>query len=113
MKKPDGTYTEPGSNTLQYLLKAHFPSMQSTKETQYTEISKQTREINELEVDWLTVAKLKEVFKIFKNKKSPGPDGLKPTVLKQLSKKKLEELILLYKATLMLEFTRHAGRNLT
>ena len=105
MQKADGTHTEPGSNTLQYLLEAHFPSIQSTVETKYTEVRKQTREINELELEWLTVDKLKEVFKLFKNKKSPGPDGLRPTVLKQLSKNKIEELIFLYKTTLMLEFT--------
>jgi len=105
MKRDDGLHTEPGCDTLQYLLKAHFPSIKNTKNTVYTEDRVETHKINKLDVAWITKDKVKEVLKIFKNKKSPGPDGLQPIVLKQLSDGKIEELIFLYKTTLVLEFT--------
>ena len=111
MKRDDGSHTEPGCDTLQYLLKAHFPSMKNTKNTVYTEDRVETHKINKLDVAWITKDKVKEVLKIFKNKKSPGPDGLQPIVLKQLSDGKIEELIFLYKTTLVLEFTPLNGKN--
>ena len=61
--------------------------------------------VDELQETWLTTTQLRKVFNIFKNKKSPGPDGLRPIVLKQLTENKLGELIFLYKATLLLSFT--------
>ena len=111
MKRDDGSHTEPGCDTLQYLLKAHFPSIKNTKNTVYTEDRVETHKINKLDVAWITKDKVKEVLKIFKNKKSPGPDGLQPIVLKQLSDGKIEELIFLYKTTLVLEFTPLNGKN--
>ena len=36
--KEDGSYTEPGQDTLDYLLKTHFPAITDTQPTEYTEL---------------------------------------------------------------------------
>ena len=92
LTRNDGTITEPGKDTLEYLLKSHFPSIKSIKETDYTEYKLQSCNSG-YKPEWITVEKLKTVFNIFKSKKSPGPDGLKPLVLKNLTEDKLKELI--------------------
>ena len=105
LNKGDGTVTEPGTDTLKFLLNTHFPAVTETLETEYTEYKISTETVHELQETWLTTTQLRKVFNIFKNKKSPGPDGLRPIVLKQLTENKLSELIFLYKATLLLSFT--------
>ena len=105
LNKGDGTVTEPGTDTLKFLLSTHFPAVTETLETEYTEYKISTETVHELQETWLTTTQLRKVFNIFKNKKSPGPDGLRPIVLKQLTENKLSELIFLYKATLLLSFT--------
>jgi hypothetical protein len=44
-------------------------------------------------------------LKTFKSKKSPGPDGIKPTLFKHLNKKILQFLQFIYKASVYLEYT--------
>ena len=33
LEKDDGSFTEPGNNTLDHMLKSHFPAIEKTKET--------------------------------------------------------------------------------
>ena len=82
LTKPDGTTTEPGQDTLEYLLRAHFPSITEIKPTEYTELKIQTCEIMKREIQWILIDKIGQVFNKFKSKKSPGPDGLQPLILK-------------------------------
>ena len=96
--KPDGTITNPGAETLKYLMEAHFPTITEVAETEYSNQVIQTSRINATNIDGFDMDKLKEVINTFKNKKSAGLDGIKPHT-------KLSELLFIYKAMLLLNFT--------
>ena len=49
--------------------------------------------------------KLEEEVQSFKNKKAAEPDRLKPFVLRELSKNKLEELLFIYITMIILQCT--------
>ena len=85
LKKPDNTFTSPGKETLEYLLSAHFPSIQPTEDTVYTEYQLSTEDINATQLDWLTPEKLIKVFDIFKNKKISLTGRAKTTNIKTTS----------------------------
>ena len=55
--------------------------------------------------DWMSVEKIAVAIHQFQNKKSPGPDGLRPIVLKNLPRRSLEHLLFIFKACLLLSFT--------
>ena len=59
---------------------------------------------------WLTSDKLILALKQFQNKKSPGPDGLRPIALKHLPQKCLKLLLMLYTASILLAFTPTAWK---
>ena len=50
------------------------------------------------------------MFKNFKSKKSPGPDGFKPILFKYLPDKYINYLVLIYKACIELKFTPTAWK---
>ena len=104
--KEDGTITDPGKDTITYLMKTHFPSAIELEPTKYN-INKYVtiQEVEEWECDWITKDKVMLAFRGFDNKKSPGTDNLKPTILKHLPHKMLNYIICIYKCTVMLEFT--------
>ena len=103
--KPDGTITEPGEDTLEYLLQAHFPSLEPLAPTVHSDQKIQTAKINATNIPGFTEENLIDVFKGFKNKKSPGPDKLQPFILKELPLSKIRELLFIYKTMLLLQFT--------
>ena len=106
LERPDGTFTEPGTDTLQHLMSVHFPHATAPQETTYdniTTISKQ--DIIDWKPDWITQGKIELAIHQFLNKKSPGPDGLKPIVLKQLPDISIKLLMNIYKACILLAFT--------
>ena len=105
LEKTDGTITEPGTETLEYLLTQHFPSSTPVKPTDYNNRSITREEINAFQPDWVTPEKVREAFHGFQSKKSPGTDGLKPIILKHLPTDILNFITSLYKALLLLEFT--------
>ena len=86
LEKPDGTLTEPGQPTLDFLMQAHFPSGSEITETPYNYTKSITlQELQSLNMDWITPELIKTVFKLFKSKKSPGTDGIKPIAYKHSS----------------------------
>ena len=103
--KTDGTITKPGTDTLEYLLQAHFPSLEPLAPTTHPDIKMKTAEINSTNIPGFNEGNLIEVFNGFKSKKSPGPDQLKPFILKELPKSKVTELLFIYKSMLLLKFT--------
>ena len=62
-------------------------------------------DINNHNIDGFDLDNLEEVIKTFKNKKAAGPDGLKPFIIKELPKNKLQELLFIYKSMILLKFT--------
>ena len=105
LKKPDGSLTNPGKDTLNYLLHAHYPSLEPLSETQHSSTKLATSLINSTHIPGIEASKLISVFNGFKSKKSPGPDQLQPLILKELPENKIQELIFVYKAMILLEFT--------
>ena len=102
LSKNDGTQTVPGKDTLDYLLHSHYPSLEPTSDYIILDTKISTATINATKIPGID---LLNVFNKFKSKKSPGPDQLKPLVLKELPANKLQELIFIYKAMLLLKFT--------
>ena len=105
LTKPDNTTTNPGQDTLQYLMESHFPSCQPIGESQTSNLKIKTEEINKTQIEGITLSNIEEAIHSFKSKKSAGPDGLKPFVLKELPISKLEELLFMYKAMILLKYT--------
>ena len=56
-------------------------------------------------MDWITPELIKTVFKLFKSKKSPGTDGIKPIAYKHLPPNIIQHLQLIYKAVIILKYT--------
>ena len=105
LTKDDGTITDPGKDTVKYLLSKHFPDGQPIKPTLYSSKTVKKTDINAWKPDWITTERLTEVFKLFKSKKSPGTDGLSPMVLKHLPPEFLKHIVHLYKCLIKLNFT--------
>ena len=54
---------------------------------------------------WINLDKLKSSLQGFDNKKSPGPDNLKPVIFQHFPENVLQFLLLIYKSCIALEFT--------
>ena len=97
LEKPDGTLTEPGQPTLDFLMQAHFPSGGKITETPYDYTKSVTlQELQNTKMDWITPDLIKTVFKLFKSKKSPGTDGIKPIAYKYLPPNIIRHLSLIH-----------------
>ena len=59
------------------------------------------KEISEMFHTWIDLERLKNSL----NKKSPGPDGLKPVIFQYLPENVLTFVLLIYKSCIALEFT--------
>ena len=105
LEKPDGTITQPGSDTLEYLLTQHFPSATAVKPTNYSNNKITRTEILNYKPDWITTERVKKALLGFQSKKSPGTDGLKPIIFKHLPDDIIQFITSLYKALVLLEFT--------
>ena len=105
LEKPDGTSTNPGQETLEYLMQTHFPSINPPIQVEHKDTKIITATINSTEIEGFELDKLEEVIQTFKNKKVAGRDKLQPFVLKELPRNKLEELLFIYKTMILLECT--------
>ena len=102
---------DPGAATLQHLAETHFTTAEPLKETVYnTGITKTRDEINRWNPKWIIISLVKLALKQFHNKKSPGPDGLKPLILKHLTDHAYKTLLFIYKSCLLLTFTPTAWK---
>ena len=104
--KANGDITDPGEDTITYLLSIHFPNATPKAKTQYNSNKYITKtELEKWDSDWITQTKLKLAFEGFHNKKSPGPDQIRPILLKYLPPKMQILTLKLYKLSALLEFT--------
>ena len=110
-EKPDGSLTDPGTDTLQHLLDTHCPTATPIQPTQYNKYKSIPKaRVTAWTPSWLTTDKLLLAIKQFQNKKSPGPDGLRPIALKHLPSKCIKLILTLYKASILLAFTPTAWK---
>ena len=97
LEKADGTLTEPGLPTLDFLLKSHFPSGTEIQNIQYNFDNRiSLQEIHNTNIDWISPELIQAVFKLFKSKKSPGTDGIKPIAFKHLPTNIINHIQIIY-----------------
>ena len=101
----DGTITLPGEETARHLLDAHFPSNLSKKPVKYKHYRVPSYEVEGRFDSWINCDLTREALLKFKDKKSPGPDGLKPLIFQYLPPNIIETITFIYKASIALSFT--------
>ena len=104
IKKDDGTYTIPGEETLKAVADKHFAGHSKDIPRNTTNKVVKTEDLEEEYKDWINTSLIRLAFKGFQNKKSPGPDTLRPLVLKHLPQNMLEYIEIVYKATIKLNY---------
>ena len=106
MLKPDCSNSLIGKDTHDIIMNTHFPQNTASKPTLYQKHSKiQTADLVYLFDSWLSIDKIKLALNIFKDKKNPGPDGMKPIIFKHFPVSLISLLQLIYKAVIKLHFT--------
>ena len=106
MSKPDGSYTEPGAETIKSLTEAHFPAATSTKHVTYNNRKRcKTSIIQTKYSNWINERLVRDALQGFEKKKSPGPDGLRPLLFDHLPHNIIALLTTLYKAAIHLAYT--------
>ena len=81
--KPDGSHSLIGKDTHDIIMHTHFPQCTDRKPTTYNnQLSISTTELQYIFDAWLSMDKIKLALNSFKDKKTPGPDGMKPIVFK-------------------------------
>ena len=102
----DGQTTEVGEETLNELLKAHFPTAGPVPHRKYSSAKTASREvINKMYENWINVERITEALEGFDGKKSPGPDELKPLIFKHLDNRIVKYIEFIYKSCIFLHYT--------
>ena len=109
LKKPDGTMTEPGRETLDLLFRTHFPASVPLRKVQYQSappsLDALSSSISQQNCSWLNEDLLNKAFMKFNKKKSPGPDGFKPIIFDHLPSNFKKQLIFIYKCCIYFHYT--------
>ena len=106
LKKPNGSTTLPGTDTIKLLTETHFPSATETKTITYNNkrnISSQ--QVNAKYSDWINPHLITQALAGFEKKKNPGPDGVKPLVFEHLPQEFILTLQHIYKSAIHLGYT--------
>ena len=130
LKKADGSYTEPGKETIDLLMSTHFPAahMQSGEvheqgdgavgegvdefESEWNDSAQE--EVEELVEassiagrfkDWITPEKVRTALLEFKPNKAPGPDNLKPIIFKYLPMNIIQYITYIYRCCIATHYT--------
>ena len=84
----------------------HFPQNTDIRPTAYQkQLTIATEELEIYFGKWLSIDRIKLALGSFKDKKTPGPDGMKPIVFKYFPINTIEQLQIIYKAVIKLHFT--------
>ena len=111
LTKPDGTSTNPGSETIELLTQTHFPAATDKKHVTYN--NRRNLAVSDIKSkynDWINATKIKSALTGFEKKKSPGPDDMKPLIFDHLPPEYLEVLEIVYKANIHLGYTPKAWK---
>ena len=104
--KPDGSTSLIGKDTHDTVMDTHFPRNTDIRPTAYQkQLTIATEELEIYFGKWLSIDRIKLALGSFKDKKTPGPDGMKPIVFKYFPIKTIEQLQIIYKAVIKLHFT--------
>lgn len=98
--------TKPGEETINELIKQHFPHHTQRKRIKYDMIGQINRtDLEKKYKDWINPELIKMALAKFVSKKSPGPDNLKPIIFKHLPHNFIAALNLIYKGCIHLRYT--------
>ena len=99
-------YKRQGKDTHDVIINTHFPQHSPCKQTRYNNgIKLPYTNIHPLFTTWLSNDKISLALNSFKDKKSPGPDGMKPIVFKHFPDNVISHLQAIYKCVIKLHFT--------
>jgi ribonuclease HI len=105
LEKDDGTFTAIGEETSNEMLGIHYPSNTIEKETIYDNENKcKTYELGK-SYEWINNELIMRALLKFKDKKSPGPDEIRPLIFKHLPKNIIDQIRIIYKACVKLNYT--------
>jgi len=103
LRRDDGTMCQSPEESIKKLVDTHFPgSVDSTQLLNPDYIGLGDGLAEPQTVDFITTDKVRESLRSFGDNKAPGPDGLKPLVLKELGPATISRLTELYRATIRL-----------
>ena len=111
IKLPDGTLTESTQESYQVLMEEHFPGCEQTAPDVNSQADMRGDEGQPDQpqlidsIPWIDESLVVRSISIFDDYKSPGPDGLKPIVLKHLPPVAITVLVGLYTAMIRLHYT--------
>ena len=105
LQSTDGTNTEVGQETFNELMNSHYPSHTHAKGTQYTNKSTSLNALASQHNEWINTGRVSKALCSFQAKKSPGPDGIKPIIFPYFPVSFMEQIVIIYKACITLEFT--------
>jgi hypothetical protein len=100
VRRRDGTVTEDGVEMAETMLDEHFPESSPNENVN----AGTQRKVIAPHYDWLSEKAFTAAFKKFGNNKAPGPDGIKPIVLKKLPAQISGRLLQIYTACLDLGY---------
>lgn len=112
LEKQDGSLTEPGIETIQELVRKHFPgATEELPESGYNSPeSVLSKDLECRYVEYVTCKKVLMSLTNFKPMKASGPDGIKPIIFRYLSMNFVSFLTTIYKACLALHYTSKLWR---
>ena len=107
LRKSDGSFSEPGKETLLELAKSHFPSaVEPTTQPPYNcERVYVTEDMKDEYSDFITPHKVKASLDKFHPNKAPGPDGLKAIAFHHFPQVVIDFIFIIYKACVYLHYT--------
>ena len=106
LRKEDDSFSDPGSDTIALLSRAHFPAATPLRRVVYNNHNNLDAEaILSKYTDWITVPLIREALSGFEKKKSPGPDEIKPLIFDHVPVEFLNVLQFIYRSCIHLGYT--------
>ena len=110
LQRNDGTDCTTITDTLAHLMETHFPGSRTVDEKGWRSKHKrnnwqsQHQPLKEIFCEMISHTKVREAFSKFGDKKAAGPDQIKPIVLKKLPDSTIKRIVMLYRASLTVEY---------
>ena len=105
-QKPDWSYTDPGQESAEFLFRTHFPTATPVTPVTYSAASNTPTHVPLTKyTKWINNRLVRKSLEGFQDKKSPGPDSLKPIVFKHLPSRVISFITSIYKISVHLKYT--------
>lgn len=105
-EKSDGTFTNPGKESLECLAATHFPEAEPIDHVPYDSTRRVPVDLpGRAFSEWINARLVKKALLGFNQKKSPVPDQLKPIVFQHFPPIIIDYLVLIYQYCIYLHYT--------